>query len=77
MVGVDDAHDLLVIGGADETQFGVYYFEDRDDNATIDTADILMLLGIGTATCGGLESRLLCRTRLSARAPSAGQRTLP
>lgn len=39
---------ILVIGGADEQQFGVYYFEDRDDNNTIDVADILMLLSIGT-----------------------------
>lgn len=45
-VGVDERL-ILVIGGADATQFGVYYFEDRDDNATIDVADLLVLLAIG------------------------------
>lgn len=45
-VGVDESL-ILVIGGADETQFGVYYFQDRDDNATIDVADVLTLLAIG------------------------------
>jgi Ca2+-binding RTX toxin-like protein len=38
---------ILVIGGSSGTQFGVYYFEDGDDNATVDAADILRLLGIG------------------------------
>jgi len=38
---------ILVIGGANETQFGVYLFEDGDNNATIDVADTLRLLAIG------------------------------
>ena len=44
--GVDE-RIILVIGGADGDEFGVYYFEDRDDNATVDVADVLMLLAIG------------------------------
>jgi Ca2+-binding RTX toxin-like protein len=44
--GVND-RIILVIGGADETEFGVYFFEDRDDNSTINTADLLYLLAIG------------------------------
>jgi Ca2+-binding RTX toxin-like protein len=44
--GIDE-RTILVIGGSSGTKFGVYYFEDRDDNATVDVADILMLLGIG------------------------------
>lgn len=55
VVGVDERM-IFVIGGADEAQFGVYYFEDRDDNATIDTADILMLLGIGNGDVPGFGS---------------------
>ncbi len=39
---------ILVIGGDSNNRFGVYYFEDRDDNATVDVADLLMLLAIGT-----------------------------
>jgi Ca2+-binding RTX toxin-like protein len=39
---------ILVIGGASNSRFGVYYFEDRDHNATVDAADILRLLAIGT-----------------------------
>lgn len=39
---------ILVIGGASNTRFGVYYFEDRDHNATVDSADILRLLAVGT-----------------------------
>ncbi|WP_372621547.1 hypothetical protein [Falsiroseomonas sp.] len=39
---------ILVIGGASNTRFGVYYFEDRDHNATVDSTDILRLLAIGT-----------------------------
>lgn len=39
---------ILVIGGASNSRFGVYYFEDRDHNATVDSADILRLLAIGT-----------------------------
>jgi hypothetical protein len=39
---------ILVIGGASNTRFGVYYFEDRDHNTTVDSADILRLLAIGT-----------------------------
>jgi hypothetical protein len=45
-VGVDEGI-VLAIGGADGKKFGVYYFEDRDDNATVDVADGLMLLAIG------------------------------
>jgi Ca2+-binding RTX toxin-like protein len=45
-VGVDD-RIVLVIGGADGTEFGVYLFEDRDDNTTIDSVDGLYLLAIG------------------------------
>jgi len=44
--GVDEKI-ILVIGGADGEEFGVYYFEDRDDNTTVDTLDVLMLLAIG------------------------------
>lgn len=51
-VGVDE-RTIFVIGGADETQFGVYYFEDRDDNTTIDAADVLMLLAIGDSDVPG------------------------
>jgi Ca2+-binding RTX toxin-like protein len=47
-VGVDD-RTILVIGGANENEFGVYLFEDRDDNTTIDVADGLYLLAIGDA----------------------------
>ncbi len=39
---------ILVIGGASNDRFGVYYFEDRDHNATVDSTDILRLLAIGT-----------------------------
>lgn len=39
---------ILAIGGASGTRFGVYYFEDRDHNTTVDSADILRLLAIGT-----------------------------
>jgi Ca2+-binding RTX toxin-like protein len=39
---------ILVIGGADEMEFGVYLFEDGDNNATIDVADTLYLLAIGS-----------------------------
>jgi Ca2+-binding RTX toxin-like protein len=39
---------ILVIAGASNTRFGVYYFEDRDGNATVDSLDILRLLAIGT-----------------------------
>ncbi len=39
---------ILVITGASNTRFGVYYFEDRDNNATVDSADILRLLAVGT-----------------------------
>lgn len=38
---------ILVIGGANEAQVGVYLFEDVDNNATIDVADTLRLLAIG------------------------------
>lgn len=51
-----DERIILVIGGADEQQFGVYYFEDRDDNATVDAADILRLLAIGTGDVPTFES---------------------
>ncbi len=44
---------ILVIGGASNTRFGVYYFEDRDHNATVDGADILRLLAIGTGDVPG------------------------
>lgn len=40
--------NILVIGGASNDRFGVYYFEDRDHNATVDSTDILRLLAIGT-----------------------------
>ncbi|MCW5662234.1 MAG: hypothetical protein KIT35_00215 [Piscinibacter sp.] len=54
-VGVDE-RTIFVISGADESEFGVYYFEDRDDNATIDVADVLTLLAIGdTDVPGGLS----------------------
>ncbi len=39
---------ILVITGASSTRFGVYYFEDRDHNATVDSLDILRLLAVGT-----------------------------
>jgi Ca2+-binding RTX toxin-like protein len=39
---------ILVITGASNTRFGVYDFEDRDHNATVDVADVLRLLAIGT-----------------------------
>ena len=39
---------ILVITGASNTRFGVYYFEDRDHNATVDSTDILRLLAVGT-----------------------------
>ncbi len=39
---------ILVITGASNTRFGVYYFEDRDHNATVDSLDILRLLAVGT-----------------------------
>ncbi|WP_170985238.1 calcium-binding protein [Roseomonas sp. AR75] len=39
---------ILVITGFSTTRFGVYYFEDRDHNATVDSADVLRLLAIGT-----------------------------
>jgi Ca2+-binding RTX toxin-like protein len=44
------AVDKLILGiiGASNTRFGLYYFEDRDDNATVDSTDILRLLAIGT-----------------------------
>ena len=45
-VGVSD-RIVLVIGGADGAEFGVYLFEDRDDNTTIDAVDGLYLLAIG------------------------------
>ncbi len=45
-IGVDE-RVILVIGGSSGTQFGVYLFEDRDDNATVDSADGLYLLAIG------------------------------
>jgi RTX calcium-binding nonapeptide repeat (4 copies) len=56
--GTVDVNDrmILVIGGADENEFGVYLFEDRDDNTTIDVADGLYLLAIGdsdVSTIGG------------------------
>jgi Ca2+-binding RTX toxin-like protein len=38
---------ILVIGGASNNRFGVYYFEDRDHNATVDSTDILRLLAVG------------------------------
>jgi Ca2+-binding RTX toxin-like protein len=47
---------ILVITGASNTRFGVYYFEDRDHNTTVDSTDILRLLAIGTGagpTFGG------------------------
>ena len=39
---------ILVITGASDTRFGVYYFEDRDHNSTVDFNDVLRLLAIGT-----------------------------
>jgi Ca2+-binding RTX toxin-like protein len=39
---------ILVITGSSATRFGVYYFEDRDDNATVDSTDLLRLLAVGT-----------------------------
>lgn len=45
-IGVDE-RIILVIGGSSGEQFGVYLFEDRDDNATVDAADGLYLLAIG------------------------------
>lgn len=39
---------LLVITGASNTRFGVYFFQDRDHNATVDSTDILRLLAVGT-----------------------------
>ncbi len=42
--------NILVIGGASNTRFGVYYFEDRDHNTTVDSTDILRLLAIGTGS---------------------------
>lgn len=39
---------ILVITGASNTRFGVYYFEDRDHNTTVDNTDILRLLAVGT-----------------------------
>jgi hypothetical protein len=39
---------ILVITGASNTRFGVWYFEDRDHNTTVDSTDILRLLAIGT-----------------------------
>lgn len=47
VVGVDE-DIVLVIGGSSNTQFGVYYFVNRDDNTTVDAADSLHLLAIGT-----------------------------
>jgi Ca2+-binding RTX toxin-like protein len=41
---------ILVITGASNTRFGVYYFEDRDHNTTVDSLDILRLLAIGTGS---------------------------
>jgi Ca2+-binding RTX toxin-like protein len=38
---------ILVIGGANELNFAVYYFVDRDNNATVDSVDTLRLLAIG------------------------------
>lgn len=55
VVGVDEQL-ILVIGGASNTQFGVYYFVNRDDNTTVDASDSLHLLAIGTGdvpTFGG------------------------
>jgi Ca2+-binding RTX toxin-like protein len=39
---------ILAITGASSTRFGVYYFEDRDHNTTVDSTDILRLLAVGT-----------------------------
>ncbi|PWS38690.1 hypothetical protein DFH01_05345 [Falsiroseomonas bella] len=39
---------ILVITGVSNTRFGVYYFEDRDQNTTVDSTDILRLLAVGT-----------------------------
>lgn len=47
---------ILVITGASATRFGVYYFEDRDQNSMVDAIDLLHLLAIGTGegpTFGG------------------------
>ena len=41
---------ILVITGASNTRFGVYYFEDRDHNTTVDGTDILRLLAVGTGS---------------------------
>jgi Ca2+-binding RTX toxin-like protein len=41
---------ILVITGASNTRFGVYYFEDRDHNTTVDSTDILRLLAVGTGS---------------------------
>ncbi len=41
---------ILVITGSSNTRFGVYYFEDRDHNSTVDSTDILRLLAIGTGS---------------------------
>lgn len=41
---------ILVITGVSNTRFGVYYFEDRDHNTTVDSLDILRLLAIGTGS---------------------------
>jgi hypothetical protein len=53
---------ILVITGSSNTRFGVYYFEDRDHNATVDSTDILRLLAIGTGAgptfSGGFGFRL-------------------
>ena len=54
-VGVDD-RIVLVIGGADGTEFGVYLFEDRDDNTTIDSGDGLYLLAIGDTDVPGFNT---------------------
>ncbi len=53
-----DERLILVIGGAgtpgipddQDERFAVYLFEDRDDNATVDSADGLYLLAIGDTT---------------------------
>ncbi|HEV7265273.1 MAG TPA: hypothetical protein VGN83_10175 [Falsiroseomonas sp.] len=39
---------IVVIGGDSNTRFGVYHFEDRDHNTTVNSTDILRLLAIGT-----------------------------
>ena len=54
-VGVDD-RIVLVIGGADGTEFGVYLFEDRDDNTTINFGDGLYLLAIGDTDVPGFNT---------------------